>query len=101
MLPIRRWDDDLAGDVQVIPAILSRLWSYVLTRPPWTVFAEILDDIPVTHIAERQAARVRRLDWSRSGISPGADLASQLIGQRFRFGFGGRSRYTKGAGDPV
>ena len=86
MLTIRRWDDDLAGDVQVIHPILSRLWSYVLTRPPWTVFAEILDDIPVTHIAERQAARVRRWHWSRSGISPGADLSLYAICKMLCFG---------------
>jgi hypothetical protein len=62
LLAIPRRDDDLAGDVQVIPAVLCRAWSHVLTRSRWTVFAEILDEIAVTHISEREAARVRRLD---------------------------------------
>ena len=64
MLAVPRRDDDLAGDVQVIPAVLSRAWSHVLTGPPWTVWhvdlAEILDEIPVAHISEREADRVRR-----------------------------------------
>ena len=86
MLAVPRRDDGLAGDVQVIPAVLCRAWSYVLTRPPWTVFAEILDDIPVADISEREAARVRCFDWSRSGVSPGADLSLYAICKMLCFG---------------